>query len=207
MLILFLDLASHDGILAIVAEQSAIAFRPIDHRIDDRELVLIFENLLVSANLRAQDLTSIACVVGPGGFTSLRVACAFANALAFAMGIPVCGIYLSDLFAPRIAKGDLRFANVWWFHSTKKHELFVRGFGRFAALAPEATLMKLDELLANVEPSDPWMGELIPEHRTAMDDRGLLCSGLRPLEEILPDFLRDRTFDRRTLLSWYGRRW
>ncbi|MBI3619480.1 tRNA (adenosine(37)-N6)-threonylcarbamoyltransferase complex dimerization subunit type 1 TsaB [Candidatus Peregrinibacteria bacterium] len=223
---LFLNLASHDGILAIVTESSVVQSTAIDHRINDRKLVLFFERLLAADRIEAKDLTNIACVIGPGGFTSLRVACAFANALAFTLDVSVCGVHLSDLYVVRFApppparsertdrsggpapppegRGE---SAVWWLHSTKKHELFARGFGKFAERVPEATLMRLDDVLSMIEPGDAWMGELIPEHQTAIEGRGLIAADLRPLEEILPSFLHEQTFDRRTLLPWYGRGW
>src|SRR5260221_569253 len=83
----------------------------------------------------------IACVLGPGGFTSLRVAVGLTNALAGTLDIPSCGIHLSDLYAALSMEKDFL-----WLHSTKKKELFARGFGFFQSTFPEAKCFGIDEI-------------------------------------------------------------
>lgn len=105
---LFLDLASHSGLLACVEDQTIKASEPVDHRIGDHELIPLFEKTLDAAGWKAADLTHIACVIGPGGFMSLRVAVAFANTLMHQLKIPIAGIHLSDLYAARAPHPALR---------------------------------------------------------------------------------------------------
>lgn len=54
-------------------------------------LLPLIEKLLNTENLKLQDLDSIEVETGPGSFTGLRVGVSVANALGFALGIPVNG--------------------------------------------------------------------------------------------------------------------
>lgn len=202
---LFLDVASHDGLIACVGARAIVASQTVGHRITDRELVAAISEVLRDAGWQYGDLTNIACVVGPGGFTSLRVGVSAANALAWALKIPSCGIHLSDLYAVRAHRSQLTARSFIWFHSTKKHEVFLRGFGAHAHIAPQAQWMKLEDALAVIPVNAVIVGELIPEHRDAVERAGVRFADLRPLVDVLPDFLRRQRYQEQTLLPWYGR--
>ncbi|MFH0851499.1 MAG: hypothetical protein V1876_02005, partial [Candidatus Peregrinibacteria bacterium] len=185
----FLDLASHRGLLACVTEEKVLASGPIDHRIGDHELVPLFEKTLKEAGWKSGDLTHVACVVGPGGFMSLRVAVAFANTLIHQLKIPGAGIHLSDLVAARVCHGEpclpaearkrrpgrtmtdtpvpsfdrAQDDTFLWLHSTKKHELFVRGFGSLASLWPEAAHVTVEDFMEKLPPSPGASHHPLPE--------------------------------------------
>lgn len=231
---LFLDLASHHGLLACIEDDAISASEPVDHRIGDHELIPLFEKTLQTAGWQADDLTHCACVIGPGGFMSLRVAVAFANTLIHQQRIPGAGIHLSDLCAARAPHPALRATlsrgerakgeDFLWLHSTKKHELFVRGFGSFASLWPEAAHVTVEDFLEKLflSPSASrhplpegegirneilFAGELIPEHEALFRDKMLQPAVLRPLADILPAFLGRQNFTGKLLEPWYGRGW
>ncbi len=212
---LFLDLASHQGILACVSDDRVASSFSVDHRIDDAALVPHIEALLKSAGWSYADLTHLACVVGPGGFTSLRVAVALGNAVGSQLGIPVCGIHLSDVYRLRVAGCGLRdpetrnskLETFVWLHSTKKHELFVRGFGSLVADFPEPQCVTITDLLPKLKKGIQWMGELIPEQRQVINGVGMMEAALRPLNEVLPEFLKNQKYTKETLVPWYGRGW
>jgi len=201
--IFFLDLASHEGTLACIADGAAVHVMPVDHRIDDALLTGLIEQTLKDAGWSYQDLQAIACITGPGGFTSLRVAVAAANALASFLAIPAVGIHLSDLYAARRQKNQ---EDVWWIHSTKKAEVFLRGFGSFAALLPEPTWMPLAEAVEKIGDA-AWMGELIPEHRAQAEAKGAHPIELLSIKDVLPALLLKQTFQKELVLPWYGRGW
>ena len=196
---LFLDLASHQGLLAC-AEEDIVRSVPFDHRIGDQGLLPVLQELLKKSEWDVKDLTHVACVVGPGGFTSLRVAVALANTLMHQLKIPGAGIHLSDLYRARSNKED-----VLWLHSTKKKELFVRGFGTFSSLWPQSIHLPLEDFLAQLPQGTQWMGELIPEHRTLCDQKGVKEAALRALDDALPIFLAAQSFATKLLEPWYGR--
>jgi hypothetical protein len=99
-----------------------------------------------------------------------------------------------------------------WLHSTKKQELFVRGFGDAAKMWPEATHVTLEDFLNILRRDAPlvrllWVGELIPEHREVMEKLGMQERTLCPIEEILPVFLAGQKYKSQILEPWYGRGW
>ncbi len=192
----------------MVKEKSVTASDHVDHRLGDQELMPRVEGVLQIANCKWGDLTQIACVIGPGGFMSLRVGVALANTLADQLKIPIAGVHLSDLYATRISNEQVAGSNYVWLHSTKKQELFVRGFGSYAKQWPEATHVQLKDFI-NVMPQPMhWVGELIPEHQAALAVVGALrAMPLHDVEEILPAFLQHQEFKKQILEPWYGRGW
>lgn len=195
MRILFVDIASHDGLIALCTKEGVIALKSIDHRIEDHELIACFESVLKKAKWKSAEITHIACVIGPGGFTSLRTGVAFANALAWSLKIPLAGVHLSDLYAARVS--DRREHSFLWLHSTKKNELFVRGFGTYSKKWPEPAHVLLDEIPENIY----WFGELLPEHiRSSWKDMPL-----ESMEQVLPPFLQEQTYTDKSVVPWYGR--
>ncbi len=77
-------------------------------RLDDREITKdsslwrsqvvlpMIEKLLKEQGKTMKDLTEIEVVTGPGSFTGLRVGAAIANALGFALEIPVNGKKITE---------------------------------------------------------------------------------------------------------------
>ena len=91
--------------------------------------------------------------------------------------------------------------NVLWEHSTKKHEIFIREPGS------EARCITIDELTTILKPGMQWMGELIPEHKALVTAAGVESAILRPIEEVLPKFLKGQEYSSQILQPWYGRGW
>jgi tRNA threonylcarbamoyl adenosine modification protein YeaZ len=201
---LFLNLASHSGLLACVTDARVTASEGVDHRLGDHELLPRIQRMLGAAGWSFSDLTQVACVLGPGGFTSLRVAVACANTLSDQLRIPSAGIHLSDLCGARVASSAAEMrAPFLWVHSTKREQLFVRGFG----VGPweEPTLISLTDLLSHVRPGTSFCGELLPEHRQAIEAAEARELSQHQREEVLPPFLRSRRYARDILFPWYGR--
>ena len=199
---LFLDIASHAGHIACVTDDATVALTPIDHRINDSALMPAVESTLKAAGWNYKDLTNIAVIVGPGGFTSLRMGVTLANVLADQLKIPATGIHLSDVYHARSGDG------VAWMHSTKKGALFIRTFGIKKSVRNEPTFISIEELQANSQLLQAtFCGELIPEHRAVIDQLGIQEASLRPIDEILPAFLKTQSYSSDAVLPWYGRGW
>lgn len=201
---LFLNIASQDGLLAVAVDDLIGSIVQLHPRMTDANLVQALASLTAD-EWPVESLERIACVTGPGGFTSLRVACAFANALSHFQKIPLAGIHLSDLYAARACHPES--AEGWWLHSTKRELVFLRGFGRHADACPEPTLVKLEEMDRYIQRGERWMGELIPEHRTLLESRGVTEAELLPLETVLPALLDSVTYEHQSIEPWYGRGW
>jgi len=185
-----------------------MASDPVDHRLGDHELLPRVDKLMQDASSRFEDLTHIACVVGPGGFMSLRVGVALVNTLADQLQIPSAGIHLSDVYEARVSNEQLATSSYIWLHSTKKQELFVRGFGLYAKQWPEATHVQLEDFVQAIKEPLQWVGELIPEHRAAIASVAEIReSPLQNVTEILPALLQHQSFKKHILEPWYGRGW
>jgi tRNA threonylcarbamoyladenosine biosynthesis protein TsaB len=69
------------------------------------ELMLPFvHEVLGAAGCRLRDVDGIACGIGPGAFTGLRLACGVAQGLALAAGLPLIGV--GSLEALALQQGD-----------------------------------------------------------------------------------------------------
>ncbi len=201
MKILFLDLASNRGVVGCVTDKAVVCLSHIDHRIDDRRLVDLLGTTVKEAGWSYRDLTHIACIGGPGGFTSLRVAVSCANTLCGLLKIPGAAPHLSDLYRARCEESSFL-----WLHSTRKAELFVRGFGSFAKMLPAPSLVMLNQLAPLLKPG-AWTGELLPPQEDVVAKTGMTRATLRPLEDVLPEFLKGLPYASATLTPWYGRGW
>jgi tRNA threonylcarbamoyladenosine biosynthesis protein TsaB len=90
-------------------------------------LFSLIDQVLAEAGVQKSDLGAIACDVGPGSFTGVRVAVASAKGAAIALGLPVLGVTSLEALAARAfaegraQPGDLVAAAV----DAKKGEVFL----------------------------------------------------------------------------------
>ena len=194
---LFLDLASHQQSVALVRDAKTVASIKVDSKVGEGQLLPLIEGMLSKENITFKDLDRIASTTGPGGFMSLRVGIALANALSDSLQIPLAGVHLSDLWHAR-ANSNL------WIHSTKKEFVFVRGFGEGAASWQEPTLEHIKDLQDMITHDTQYTGELI-ESQQAVLPRLKKAEQLGSFEEVLPELLATLTFEQKSLEPWYGR--
>lgn len=197
---LYFNIASHDKSIAIIKDDQIVALHRTDDRITDTDLIPLVEQLLQEAGLTYKDLTHLACIKGPGGFTSLRIAAAYANTLVDQLQIPVAGIHLSDLLQAQSAEPDFI-----WLHATKRQAVFVRGFGENANIWPEPILVSLDELAKQLLEGVKWRGELLDDQLERLKSKGLQEASLQKIEDVLPGFLQKQSYEQKLLTPWYGR--
>ena len=209
---LFLDLASNTRLIALVRDDRMIASASIDSTTGEGQLLPLIESMLSKGKITFKDLDRIASTTGPGGFMSLRVGIALANALSDSLKIPLAGVHLSDLWAARLpsslapppkGEGKQKFG-VLWVHSTKKEFVFVRSFGADAKHWREPTLEKIDDLKNVILDRTPYVGELIESQQASLPQ---LKKAEHPksVEEVLPELLETLTYEMKSLSPWYGR--
>lgn len=203
---LILDLASTDPWVGCV-HQGRATVRALPEKRDEAALLPAVHAFL--RDVMGQDdplsrIERILAVTGPGGFMSLRVGIALANALAWGLHIPLAGIHLSDLWAARCTHAH----DVLWLHSTKRDALFVRGCGACAELWPEPTLISLTDLQATLHARSPsrmsFVGDVLPAMRETLP----MLSSLREPDDlvtILPSVVNTCTYHVVPLEPWYGR--
>lgn len=197
---LFLDPAGFIGSVACVTENATPVLDVMDRRITDKDILPLIDKTLEAAGWTYGDLTHLASVTGPGGFTSLRTGIALLNVFSDQLGIPVAGVHESDAYATRVSEAD------WvWCHSTRIDQFFVRGFGSFAAHFPEPALIDLDVFAKQVPEGIAWAGELIPDQQERLKAKRMKQAALKPLGDILPALLQSLEYKKEVLLPWYGR--
>ena len=64
-----------------------------------KRLIQMIEETLAESNTQYSDLSSVACTVGPGSFTGIRIGLASARGIGFAAGIPVLGFNALEVMA------------------------------------------------------------------------------------------------------------
>lgn len=84
--------------------------------------------LLRSADLRLGDLDGIACCVGPGGFTGVRVAVGYAQGLARGSGLPVLPVSSLAALALRAAS-VAQGAPLWTALDARMGQMYAAAFG------------------------------------------------------------------------------
>jgi len=197
---LFLDPAGFIGSIACVTDAETLVLDTMDHRITDKDIIPLIDATLEKAGWTYKDLTHLASVTGPGGFTSLRTGIALLNVFSDQLQIPVAGVHESDVYAARVSEKD------WvWCHSTRIDQFFVRGFGSYAALFPEPSLIDLDVFAEKVPDGILWAGELIEGQQKKLASKKMKPLDLKPLGDVLPGILKDVPFGMTALLPWYGR--
>jgi tRNA threonylcarbamoyl adenosine modification protein YeaZ len=196
---LYIDLGLADGGFTLAQDDRVVGgVRVADHK-EEAGLMPALERLLKDAGWTTRDLGRIAAVTGPGGFMTIRVAISMANAMAYALKIPIAGVHASDVWAAAVQEKD------WvWLHSTKKTHAFARGFGSHANIWPEAGPHLIDDLAKQLPKGTLWAGELIPEHLAALPQLKHIETA-KQTAAFLPALLQGLSYGDQTLLPWYGR--
>jgi len=92
-MLLYLDTTTDSAEIALHAKKKIIARNSwVTERNLSQELLPRIDKLLKRAEIALCDLKGIAILPGPGDFTNLRVGLSTANALAFALKIPLYAI-------------------------------------------------------------------------------------------------------------------
>ncbi|HZO95676.1 MAG TPA: tRNA (adenosine(37)-N6)-threonylcarbamoyltransferase complex dimerization subunit type 1 TsaB [Candidatus Baltobacteraceae bacterium] len=103
MKILALD-AALGGFSAAVDDDTTVRARATGRQDALEDGIPLIDELLREAGLRLRDLDRIAVGVGPGSFTGVRIAVAYAKSLAYGAGVPLVGVSSYDALEPEDAE-------------------------------------------------------------------------------------------------------
>ncbi len=109
MLVLGIDTSTAVTSVGLVDDAATLgAAAHTDARRHAEVLPGLVRGVLAEAGVAPRDVSVVACGVGPGPFTGLRVGITFARAMAQALGVPVVGVCSLDALAAevRTAHGD-----------------------------------------------------------------------------------------------------
>ncbi|MEA5077167.1 MAG: tRNA (adenosine(37)-N6)-threonylcarbamoyltransferase complex dimerization subunit type 1 TsaB [Anaerolineaceae bacterium] len=132
------------------------------------ELAPAVDDLLKRCNVKPTDLQAIACGLGPGSFTSLRIGLALAKGMALSLKIPLLGIPTLDYLAAQqpllnmpmaaiLPAGRSRLA-VGWYENKE---------GRWESLGA-ATIITAEDLSAQINQPTYICGEFDAEERQTL---------------------------------------
>jgi tRNA threonylcarbamoyladenosine biosynthesis protein TsaB len=128
-------------------------------------LVGLVDELVRSEGLQRSSIGAVACDVGPGSFTGVRVALAAAHGIALALRVPLVGV--GSLESMAASTGDLPSTQeVVAVLDARKNELFLGSFRGGLAIAPLEhlpILLALQRLRLAAESGARLVGEVPPE--------------------------------------------
>ena len=93
MKILSIDTSSDICSVAVLEDENLIEeLNKTDSKTHSENLMPLIDDLFAKANLSLADISLIACSIGPGSFTGIRIGIASVKAMAEVMNIPVIGV-------------------------------------------------------------------------------------------------------------------
>ena len=100
MTILAMDTATMVSSVAVTTEDRVLAELTAETRFTHSEtLVANIEEVLRLADVKREELSTVAVSLGPGSFTGLRIGLAAAKAIAYALSIPLVGVPTLEVLA------------------------------------------------------------------------------------------------------------
>ncbi len=206
-MLLGLDTSTECLHLALVRGERAWTRREVaekGHGHSER-LLPALDALLAEAGASPKDLEGVACCVGPGGFTSLRIGVATAEGLALT-GLPTWGFSAFELRAAALRAGG-HPGRAWILLDAQRHEAFAQPWEAHAtAPAKKLPMAELPDLIG----SDAWWApasfasklesldraKLLPLDEAAATLAGLVtltraCAARAPEAPLQPFYLRE----------------
>ena len=103
MLTLAFDSTAKAASVAVTDSDKPLAVYTINNGLTQSELLLpMAENVLKSLKLNFSDIELLACSVGPGSFTGVRIGTALVKGIAFGKGIPCANVSTLEALAENL---------------------------------------------------------------------------------------------------------
>ena len=136
MRVLVLDAAGTGALAAVIADGRLLAERRLTAAQGvPATLPLLAQEALTDAGLAVRHLDLIAAVVGPGSFTGIRAALAFAHGLALASGVALVGVTVGEALATGRAEPSRA---LWVASDSRRDRVFLERGGKAEVAALDA---------------------------------------------------------------------
>ena len=168
MLLLAVDTATAACAVALVEDDRVLAeYNLVNPRAHSTQLMPFIARCFTASGRDRRELGAIACGIGPGSFTGLRIGLAAVKAMAYALKIPVVGVGTLDAIAAGAAGAAPPGALLVPMLDAKRGEVFAATYSAGAQVTPPR-VVALAALL----------GELDADRVVPLGDGAL---GLKPL--------------------------
>ena len=128
--ILCFDVSGNSTSVAINIGQEVIAFeQELRAHMQAERLIVIIENVLLSAHLKYKDIDYLAVTTGPGSFTGVRIGLAAAYGIAYASGIKSIGITNFEAAYYRLKRQVTKFDYAFIILDAYRNQQYVQIFG------------------------------------------------------------------------------
>ncbi len=155
--ILAIDTATGPCSVAVLREGRVAAYvETLKATSQSASLLPMIEKALREAGAGYDDLTAIACTVGPGSFTGLRVGLAAARGICFATGLPGLGFTTLEVLAFAASDGK---SPVLASLNAGKGEYYYQAFAANGAALFTPRVGTSDRLLADTPPHAVLSGD------------------------------------------------
>lgn len=201
MQLLCINNASQDGFIGLYSQSACISSIKITNRMEEGDCTNAIETVLQESGSAYKNITHLACINGPGGFTSLRVSVTAINVLQVLLKKPVTAVHLADLYKARLTRGSSGV----WLHSTKRDLVFIQGIGDYESFWPKPTLLSFKDCQTQLPEGVQWCGELIADHTDQLQSKLANIFPLAPINTVLPALLAAQKYSLEPILPWYGR--
>lgn len=137
MTILALSTSTPHASVALVSGDRVLASLSYDDPRGHAERIFaLVDDALASAGLTRADVRLVACDIGPGSFTGVRIAVASAKGIALGLGVPLAGVVSLDAMAAHARASCPPHALVAAAIDAKKDELYLAVYDGDTALLP-----------------------------------------------------------------------
>ena len=162
---------SAKSVSAAVAENGVILAAAYQNNglTHSRTLMPLVDSMLCNASLTLDDIDLIAVAHGPGSFTGLRIGVSAAKGLAWAKGLPCCGVSTLEAMARGVSDFD---GLIVCAMDARRNQVYN---AVFAAEGGQLTRLTPDRAIALSQLAEELQGD--PRPKLVVGDGAALCSG------------------------------
>jgi tRNA threonylcarbamoyladenosine biosynthesis protein TsaB len=126
----------HASVALVEGDRVLASLAYDDPRGHAERIFALVDDVLVSAGRARADVRLVACDIGPGSFTGVRIAVASAKGIALGLGVPLAGVVSLEAMAAGARSSCRGRALVAAAIDAKKDELYVAVYDGQIALVP-----------------------------------------------------------------------